>query len=190
MEQNFQHDEKIESQIRECFGRVAYTHKAHEKCADFLAVKGGVIKTIQIVLSAITTGGFLYTIFGDNKFITVFGVVASTVLLILTLYYKEFKFEELAEKHRIAALSLWNVRESYVSLLVDMRNLDKESMVNRRDDLQNQLFRIYEHSPRTNSKGYSKAQQSLKYAEDLTFSNEEIDIMLPEEIRKNKRSRG
>jgi len=71
MDQNFQNDSKIESQIRECFGKVAYTHKAHEKCADWLTNKRTIIKTIEIILSAITTGGFLYSIFGDNKFMGV-----------------------------------------------------------------------------------------------------------------------
>jgi hypothetical protein len=26
----------LEGQLRECFGRVVYSHKAHEKCADIL----------------------------------------------------------------------------------------------------------------------------------------------------------
>lgn len=73
MDQNSQHDFKLESQIRECFGKVAYTHKAHEKCADYLENKSRYIKTVQVILSAITTGGFLYSIFGNNKYVAIFG---------------------------------------------------------------------------------------------------------------------
>lgn len=184
MDQNSHPDFKLESQIRECFGRVAYTHKTHEKCADQLTAKGGIIKIVQIVLSAVTTGGFLYSIFGDNKYITIFGVIASSIMLVLTLYYKEFKFEELAEKHRVAALKLWDVRESYVSLLVDLDRLSREDIILRRDNLQKQLVDIYEQAPRTNSKGYAQAQKSLKQDEELTFSDEEIDVMLPREVRR------
>lgn len=184
MEQNSQHDQKIESQIRECFGRVAYTHKVHEKCADQLTAKASYVKLTQIVLSVITTSGFLYMIFGDSKYVTIFGAVASSVMLILTLYYREFRFEEMAEKHRMAALKLWDVRESYVSLLVDLNRLGVEEIIATRDNLQNRQVEIYEQAPRTNSTGYVQAQHSLKNTEELTFSDEEIDVMLPQSIRK------
>ncbi len=182
MDQNSQHNE-LQSQIRECFGRVAYTHKTHEKCADFLELKSKWIKTIQIILSTITTGGFLYIIFADNRYITIFGAVASGIMLVLTLYYKEFKMEELVEKHKITALKLWDVRESYISLLVDFTRLDVGEIVSRRDKLQKQLLEIYEQAPRTNLKGYGQAQKSLKQGEELTFTDEEIDIMLPQILR-------
>lgn len=184
MDQNSQPSLKLQSQIRECFGKVAYTHKAHEKCADHLEAKSGWIKIIQIMLSIITTGGFLYAIFGDNKYVTILGVVASGVMLAMTLYYKEFKMEELAEKHKSTALRLWNVRELYISLLVDFQQMDSEEIICKRNMLQKQLLDIYEQAPRTNLKGYTKAQKSLKKDEDLTFSDEEIDIMLPMELRK------
>ncbi len=184
MEQNFQPDSKLESQLRECFGKVAYTHKAHEKCADDLEGKSRWIKTSQVILSIITTGGFLYSIFGDNKYITIIGTVASGLMLALTLYYKEFKMEELVEKHRLTALKLWDVRESYISLLADFNIMDTIEIICKRDILQKQLFEIYEQSPRTYGKGYSKAQKALKQDEELTFLNVEIDIMLPKELRK------
>ena len=185
MDQNSLHDYKLESQIRECFGKVAYTHKAHEKCADDLESKSKWIKIVQVVLSAITTGGFLYSIFGENMYISIFGTVASGIMLALTLYYKEFKMEELVEKHRQTALKLWDVRESFISLIADFDILDRKEITSKRDMLQKQLFDIYEQAPRTNEKGYVKAQKALKQDEELTFSDKEIDVMLPMELRKN-----
>lgn len=185
MDQNSLHNFKLESQIRECFGKVAYAHKAHEKCADDLENNSRRIKTVQVILSAITMGGFLYSIFGDNKYIAIFGTVASGLMLALTLYYKEFKIEESVEKHRLAALKLWDVRESYISLLADFDILDKKEIISKRDLLQKQLFEIYEQAPRTNGKGYTKAQKALKQDEELTFSDKEIDVMLPKELRRN-----
>lgn len=184
MGQNFQHSVNLYAQIRECYGKVAYTHKTHEKCADLLETKSHRIKITQIVLSTITTGGFLFSIFGDNQVVSIFGIIASSVLLFLTLYYKDFNLEETAEKHKAAALKLWDVRESYFSLLVDFELLGTETVVEKRDALQNELLRIYEQSPRTNQKGYGKAQEALKENEELTFSDEEIDCMLPKNLRK------
>ncbi|HBZ7626306.1 TPA: hypothetical protein MM125_003488, partial [Klebsiella pneumoniae] len=42
----------LEGQIRECYGRVVYSHKTHEKCADILIRKHENIKLWQIVVSA------------------------------------------------------------------------------------------------------------------------------------------
>ena len=39
----------LEAQIRECFARVAWTHKTHEKCADILNTRNSNIKLIQIL---------------------------------------------------------------------------------------------------------------------------------------------
>ena len=44
----------LEGQLRECFGRVVYSHKTHEKCADMLLSRLARIKLWQIILSAIT----------------------------------------------------------------------------------------------------------------------------------------
>ena len=73
----------IEGQIRECYGRVVYSHKTHEKCADILLSRLGHIKLGQIVLSALTTGGILSTFFGSGNIGAGIGVVLSTVLLVL-----------------------------------------------------------------------------------------------------------
>jgi len=56
----------LESQIRECYGRCAYTHKTHEKMAERLAVRQKVGKWANIVLSALITGGAAAVIFAPN----------------------------------------------------------------------------------------------------------------------------
>ena len=88
MEQSF-HYKKTDSfdllaaQVRECYGRVVYSHKTHEKCSDLLLARLSNIKLLQIILSALTTGGFAATIIGDNKWGAFAGVIISTMLLIL-----------------------------------------------------------------------------------------------------------
>ncbi|HEX03959.1 MAG TPA: hypothetical protein ENH10_02235, partial [Bacteroidetes bacterium] len=57
----------FEGQLRECYGRVVYSHKAHEKCADILLRRLSTIKLWQIILSAITTGGFIAAVCGAGK---------------------------------------------------------------------------------------------------------------------------
>ena len=42
--------------------------------------------------------------------------------------------------------------------------------------------KIYQTAPPTNDKAYKQAQKALKENEELTFSKEEIDRFLPEQL--------
>ena len=176
----------LEGQIRECFGRVVYSHKTHEKCADILLSRLAKIKLAQIMLSAITTGGFVAAIVGAGYFGTVTGVVFSTALLALNAYVKNYDLGEIAQKHKQAASELWLIREKYLSLLTDLRigDVTIESLQRRRDVLTNELYAVYSACPSTTSSAYRKAQKSLKYNEEMTFSDSEIDSFLPSEQKK------
>ena len=76
----------LEGQLRECYGRVVYSHKTHEKCADILLSRLSRIKLWQIVLSAVTTAGFIGAAFGAGTIGAVIGIVVSTLLLALNSY--------------------------------------------------------------------------------------------------------
>src|SRR5271157_3412716 len=76
----------LEAQLRECFGRVVYSHKTHEKCADILLSRQSRIKLAQIGLSAITTAGFVGAMFGSGQVAAILGMLVSTGLLALNAY--------------------------------------------------------------------------------------------------------
>ena len=58
----------LEGQLREMYGRAAYTHKTHQKMADGYVTKYKRIKLIEIVLSAATTTSLLVALFGVSSF--------------------------------------------------------------------------------------------------------------------------
>lgn len=176
----------LEAQIRECFGRVVYSHKTQEKCADILQSRHKYLKVIQIILSALITTGLVVKLFGDNQIALYVSVILSTILLALNSYMKDYDLGEIIQKHTNAATELWNIREFYLSLLVDIKSkvVSIEQIIIKRDELQNKLLNIYSGSPRTYSKAYKEASSALKLNEELTFSDEEIDTFLPLELRK------
>ena len=88
----------FEGQVRECFGRVVYSHKTHEKCADILLERLAKIKLAQIVLSALTTAGFISVVFGSGAVGAAFGALVSTVLLVLSSYVKDYDLGELGQR--------------------------------------------------------------------------------------------
>lgn len=179
---------KLESQIREAYGRVTYTQTCHDKFINRVVHLNDQIKIWQIILSAITTSGFIVAIFSDDKIIaSILGALISLLLLILNTYTKNFNLIENAQEHKSASDLLWKIREEYVSLLTDFEILEAEEIMRKRDELQERTATVYSNSPRTDAKSYAAAQKALKCEEEQTFSEEEIDNMLPNSIRRRNR---
>lgn len=178
----------IESQIREIYGRVIYTHKTHEKCADILKKRSNCIKITEIVLSALITTSILGIIFQDGLKLQLLAAILSTILLCLTLYSKDFNLLALAEKHKQAAIDTLEIREKLLSLLIDIRigNKEIEIFQTQRDKLNEELINTYRGAPKTINKAYLIASKALKENEEFTFSDEELDKLLPEILRRIK----
>ncbi|MDT8405324.1 SLATT domain-containing protein [Sulfuriflexus sp.] len=179
----------LESQIRECFGRVVYATKTHEKDADLCMQWLARVKLAQIVLSALTTGGLVTVLVGEHdtsQIAAIVSAVISTALLVLNAYVKDVDPGQQAEQHKKTATELWNIRESYLSILTDLQaiEIDMDLVRKTRDELQTELAGIYSSAPRTTPKAYKHASQGLKMREEMTFSDEEIDKFLPETLRK------
>ena len=178
----------FESQIRECYGRIVYTHKIHEKMADQFDGEQNCIKFWQILLSSITTVGVIGTIFSDTHTIAYITALISLAMSAMTLYTKNINPGGLAQKHRETASNIWDKRESYFSLLFDIHDdtIPLEALRKRRDALQSQLHEIYHSAPHTNSDAYKAAQDGLKNNEEMTFSEEEINKFMPQQLRRIK----
>ncbi len=179
------YDVAFEDQVRECFGRVVYTHKTHERMADHCAATLRRYKMAQIALSALTSAGAVGVIASDQKWVEIATVVVSFLTLFVAAYLKNFDPGAIAQKHRDAAAKLWNVRECYLSLLTDLVRLEHEAAVERRDELQAALAALYASAPQTDGKAYREAQHRLKKLEDMTFSDDEIDCFLPFSLKRS-----
>ncbi|MGK2226953.1 MAG: hypothetical protein ACI9GK_000761 [Devosia sp.] len=150
-------------------------------------------KWANIVLSALITGGAVSVIFAKGSSFEQYAGYATAALSILSLifnaYLKDLDPGALAQRHREAASDIWNIREAYLSLITDV--VDKQANIDelrkRRDGLQLALHKIYHGAPHTDGKAYGKAQDALKYNEDLTFAEDELDLMLPNSLRRSNR---
>jgi hypothetical protein len=175
----------FEDQIRECFGRVVYTHKTHERMADRCARKLNAFKICQIVLTALTSTGAVGVFATEETWIEIATVIISFLTLFVSTYMKNFDLGSTAQKHRDAAAKLWNVRECYLSLLTDLPILDGAIAVERRDELQMMLAALYQGVPQTDGEAYAEAQKRLKKMEDMTFTDDEIDCFLPLSLKRS-----
>ncbi len=105
----------LESQIRELYGRCAYTHKTHEKMAERSGTHLWRVKWAQIILSALTTGSSRRTFDQSSTIYPLLTAALSISMLILNSYVKDIDPGQEAQIHREAASDIWNIREAYLS---------------------------------------------------------------------------
>ncbi|PKA43190.1 hypothetical protein CWR43_14175 [Rhizobium sullae] len=172
--------------MRECFGRVVYAHKTHEKEGDLCARTLRRFKLLQIIVSSVTASGTVAVILADQLWIKLATALISLLGLFITGYMKGFDPGAAAQKHRDTAADLWVIREGYLSLLTDISSgiLTLQKATDKRDQLQAALASIYKSAPHTTPKGYLKAQEALQKLEDYTFNDGEIDKFLPPNLKR------
>ncbi len=170
--------------IRESFGRVVYTHKTHEKDCEMWNHRARAVKWVNVLLTTLTSGSLIKDLLSPGTSYLYVSTILASVTLAFVIFQLSFNPEGEAEKHRQTAKELWYIREKYVSFLVDIKNktLSEEEIAKRRDGLIEELKLIYRFAPATSAEAYKKAQRALKIQEELTFSNEEINQFLPEDL--------
>lgn len=181
-------DPYLLAQVRESFARVAYSHKAHEKQADAYSTWHRRQQWTLVVLTAAGSGTFLFALMGFVADREVADLVTSFVALLVaaaSLASKTFDFSERSDAHRDTAAALWDLRESYLSLIADLMAevVTDDDARTRRAELQEASRVIYAEAPRTTARSFAKARAALKEQEELTFTAAEIDHLLPTALR-------
>ncbi len=179
----------LEDQIRECYGRLVWTYTTHQKHVDYLEKKSKVIKVLKIVLNVISATGLITYFITSELWLPKITIIFTSLALFLDIYTLNYDIDKEISCHVDMINKLWNIRELYLSLLIDINAncLDKKEITKKRDELQSLLNEIYKNGPRTNPKAYKKASVALKIKEDMTLHDEEIDLFLPDSIKRTKK---
>ena len=179
-----QYKDVLYSTLEEAYGKVVYTYTTQVIHAGRLKRRNTILKWLQIILSAVSTGGFLGSVITNQTALVWVGGICSTALLVLTAYFKDSDFSNTYARHHITSNSLWTGREEYLALLTDFDVLTTEEITKKRDDLRKKTSKIYENAPLTDARSYAVAQKAIKKGESQFFSREELNQMLPEKLRK------
>lgn len=182
--------QRLWHQIREACGRAIYTYETLNAKANRVETWAFRLKLFQIILSSASAVGLLVAVLRvfDCNQETVLAVTTliSFASLALNLYFREFQRADDVLRTKQAIHELWNIREDYYSLMVDFDCLSPTIIRIRRDQLQARVFRIYQQAPRTEEKDYRKARKKLKIDHEQTFSEEELDDLMPKWSRATK----
>lgn len=185
-EKDILYRKKLEKQLIEAHGKVEYTYTAHHKIENRIIIYDKVIRILQIVLTAISTGGFLATIITNQSVLSWIGGIAAALSLAINLYSKDFKLQTDARAHKDAADELWDIREDYVSLITDLDSMTLDEIKNKRDFLKAAVSKINKKYPGTDRRGYKQAQKALKEEEEQTFNEGEAEMLLPTSLRNKE----
>lgn len=173
------HRVDLKAQLIDAHGRIEYTYTQHHSIARRLQNRHNFFKVAEIVLTAISTVGFLATVIQDQSTLTWIGGIGSALALGITLYTKDFNLDSEAKKHKDAADALWRVREGYKSLITDFDVLSDEEICSKRDMLIQMVADVNEKYPGTDDKSFREAQKELKDEERQTFHPGEAEKFLP-----------
>lgn len=185
MEINFQqHKDALYNTLEDAYGKVVYTYTTQIIHASRLKKRNTALKWLQIILSAVSTGGFLGSVITNQTVLIWLGGLCSTALLVLTAYFKDSEFSNIYMRHHVTSNDLWFVREEYVALLTDFPILPIDEVIKKRDELREKTSKIYKNAPITDAKSYALAQKAIKNNESQFFSREELNQMLPDKLRK------
>jgi hypothetical protein len=143
------------------------------------------VRWVNVVLIGITT--LLATAGAITNSQTTF-IVASVFGAISTafvVYQLSFNPEKLESEHRRAAKRLLYLRDRYLVLIQKIMsdNAPIKQLQEELESIHREASLVYEYAPDSSSKAYSEASKALKKEEELTFSQEEIDMLLPEDLR-------
>ena len=177
--------------VRETFGKVTFTHKTYEKAADICNYRTAWTKRLNIILLVATSSSAFNAIIGvffniqDNIIIT---SILATTALFFSVYQYNFDYEKRADQYKTTATKLWVVREKYQNLIADIMSdtIGYDETIKQRDELVNEQQMIYECAPNTFPKAYKMAVDALNTNKEMSFTDSEIDLFLPEELRLKK----
>jgi hypothetical protein len=171
--------------IRELYGRVCWSHKTHEKERELSTRRAKRDRWINVVLMALTTTGILASIPLENPWATIAAALLAAISTGFAIYQISFSTEIEVYRQRQAAKSLLLERERLV-LIIERVMADDTNEKVIRTELETTIERIgqiFSSSPDTSDKAFKMASDGLKLNEELTFSDKEIDALLPEKLR-------
>ncbi|MCS6104387.1 SLATT domain-containing protein [Clostridium botulinum] len=179
--------EIIESEIRQIFASVVWTHKIQEKQADIYLSRYNIFKNSKIILSAVTTSGICGVVFIDKYWLKVITAIISVLSLVINAYFKEYDLKSLQKQHKNSALQLLKLRNNIISVLCDIKigRYDEESLLTKRNEILVKMHDVEKNCLDASNKAVDKASENLKARKDNTYSDDEIDSFLPILARKN-----
>jgi len=172
--------EDVVAEIRNTFGRVAYTHKTHEKEAERQRQFAARIKLANVAVIGITASAAVLAPLLASAFAAWAAAASAILALVFAAFQLSFDPAGEANAHILAAKSYLALRNDYRRLIADLGDLDPAEIRANRDRLARTLDHLDRAAPPTSPKAYEQARKALQGAEELTFTEDEYRHLVNE----------
>lgn len=176
--------EPVFKEATETFGRVAYTHKTHEKQAELKETAARSIKVLNLAVIGLTATAALAAPLVQSTAAAWLAVLSALVALLFAAFQLSFDPAADATRQRLAAKSYLALRNDYRRLIADAQagDLIPAAFRDRRDALARELDHLDRTAPQTSPRSYEMARAALQGTEELTFTdNEYRHLLAPEQ---------
>ena len=176
----------LEDIARNHYANVVWTHKIQEKQAEIYELRYKVLAAINIVFAALTSAGLISIIFADPTWLKVASAAVSFVTTAISAFLASFDYKSMAKDNKTAATKLVCARDELLSLLakIKLREIPVSELMDVFDAIQKRVHEVYKDAPNTTNKAVKKADAALKKHKEGTYTEEEIDALLPEELKR------
>ena len=170
---------------RDLFGRVVYTHETHERERIIWSGKVCRINWWNIALAAGTTVLAIISAAFPNACWLVLTAITAGAATACALWQASNDPAGKEGQHRVAAKELLWCRQQLLMLIADCQisSLPAEQLRRNLEMINRELHAVYKFAPNTSPEAYAAAETSIK-AGHFSLSDEEVDVLLPESLRK------
>ena len=113
--------------------------------------------------------------------------ISASATVVFVVWQSSFDPAGKENAQRTAAKELLWIREQLLLLIMDahLPSVPDERLQQNLEMINRELTAVYKFAPNTSAMAYARADKMLK-AGHMTFSDDEIDAMLPTALRKKK----
>ena len=175
----------LEVSVKRSYASVIWSHKIQEKQADLYSRQYRTMETINIIAASLTSVGIVSLLFTDKMWLKIISALLSFVTVFVTAYFKSFDLQQMITGNKNAAVKLVIIRDRLymIILKIHMQSNQAEILLAEYEQTIKDLDEIYQSAPNTTDKAVELASVALKVNGDNTFTEDEVNAFLPENLR-------
>ena len=173
--------------IRLSFATVAAAYQRHADAASRLDRLSWCIKIVLVSLTGLACVLALLALQRGHGF-QIAAASAAGIAFVGCAIYVALDLEPRIYGHRSTAARFWLLTEKYRALLADVHDqvIEGSAIADRREALMQESRAVFEHAPPADRQTYEIAKAALTGGGRKGYSEDEIDALLPESLRRPK----
>ncbi len=174
--------------LKKLYVSVVWTHKIQEKESDRLRNIDVFLKACSIVSLALSASGIFSVIFINSQTLAIVTAIFTFFSLIVSIISMSCDFKSSSSKHKRSALEFLTLRNALEVCLTDISydRFSPEDMIKKKDYFEKKYTECCQMSLSASNIAVRRAKKALYEVKDNTYTNEEMDKIIPMHLRGNK----